>query len=137
MPGKKGRSGRRKGSLSWNPTARAGYSLISLRQWWQYGVLIWAGPDKHLIMPPTPEAPVPARVNHTLAQMAIEHTLQVTRKRPYVPRVEQVMAWATRHAPRLSWQIRRKDNSCKGSMYVLEPKPIDANVVGAEAGAAA
>ena len=47
MAGKKGRSGRRKGSLSWskNPTAVAGHHLQTLIEMWLAGVPIKVSPD--------------------------------------------------------------------------------------------
>jgi hypothetical protein len=98
MPGKKQRSGRPRGAVSWTPTAFAGIHLISYRLWWQLGVPFWVGPDKQLVEPSRPGAPLPAAVDRLLAQMAIEHMVRVNR--PDLrqrPRVERVIAWANRH----------------------------------------
>ncbi len=56
MAGKKGRSGRRKGSLSWskNPTAVAGHHLQTLIEMWLAGVPIKVSPHQWLVqlLPP-------------------------------------------------------------------------------------
>ena len=98
MPGKKQRSGRPRGAISWTPTAFAGIHLISYRLWWQLGVPFWVGPDKQLVEPSRPGAPMPAAVDRVLAEMAIEHMVRVNR--PGLrqrPRVEKVIDWANRH----------------------------------------
>ena len=79
MPGKKGRSGRPRGAISWTPTAFAGIHLISYRLWWKLGVPFWIGPDQQLVEPSRPGAPVPAAVDRLLARMAIEHMVRVNR----------------------------------------------------------
>jgi hypothetical protein len=50
MPSKKGRSRRKRGEISWTPTAFAGVHLRSYRLWWQLGVPFWVGPDKQLVV---------------------------------------------------------------------------------------
>jgi hypothetical protein len=103
MPGKKGRSGRPRGAISWTPTAFAGIHLISYRLWWKLGVPFWIGPDQQLVEPSRPGAPVPAAVDRLLARMAIEHMVRVNR--PGLrqrPRVEKVIDWANRHRSLIS-----------------------------------
>jgi hypothetical protein len=75
MPSKKGRSGRKRGEISWTPTAFAGIHLRSYRLWLRLGVPFWVGPDKQLVEPSRPGAPVPATVD----------------------RVAKVIDWADRH----------------------------------------
>ena len=95
---KKGHSGRKRGEISWTPTAFAGMHLRSYRLWWQLGVPFWVGPDKQLVEPSGPGAPVPATMDQVLAEMAIEHMVRVNRpglrQRPHV---EKVIDWANRH----------------------------------------
>jgi hypothetical protein len=95
MPDKKGRSGPKRGEISWTPTAFAGIHLHSYRLWWRLAVPFWVGPDKQLV---EPGAPMPARVDRMLAEMAIEHMVRVNR--PGLrqrPRVAKVIDWANRH----------------------------------------
>jgi hypothetical protein len=63
IPDKKGRSGHKRGEISWTPTAFAGIHLHSYRLWWRLGVPFWVGPDKQLVEPSRPGAPVPATVD--------------------------------------------------------------------------
>jgi hypothetical protein len=95
MSGRKGRSGRPQGSISWTPTALTGLPLINFRRHWQLGVPFRIG-DRTLLMPDRWELRVPVQVDRALAQMAIEHAVGVYgfRRRP---RVELVIAWANRH----------------------------------------
>ena len=98
MPDKKGRSRRNRGEISWTPTAFAGIHLSSYRLWWRLGVPFWVGPDKQLVEPSRPGAPMPGTVDWMLAEMAIEHMVRVNR--PGLrqrPRVTKVIDWANRH----------------------------------------
>ena len=65
---------------------------------WQLGVPFWVGPDKQLVEPSRPGAPVPATMDRMLAEMAIEHMVRVNwpglRQRL---RVTKVIDWANRH----------------------------------------
>jgi hypothetical protein len=111
MVGKKGRSGRRRGSFSRfkNPVAYAGIHLIGLKRWWQAGVPIQIGPDRWLVQPSELGCPVPSKVEHALAECAIAHIVQLyaeagkagmldEAKEPVKPPlVEQVMAWAANY----------------------------------------
>ena len=58
----------------------------------------WVGPDKQLVEPSGPGAPVPATMDQVLAEMAIEHMVRVNR--PGLrqrPRVAKVIDWANRY----------------------------------------
>jgi hypothetical protein len=100
MAGTKGRSGRRKGSLSWskNPTAVAGHHLQTLIEMWLAGVPIKVGPDQWLVQPIERMHTVPPKVKRVLAQFAIGHMLDV---RPDLkrPGIAEVLAWTRRRAP--------------------------------------
>ena len=88
MSGKKGRSGRRPGSISYpkNPTALAGHHLKVLIEMWLAGVPIRIG-DRYLVpeserrhtVPPERRHTVPPKIMRVLAEVAIGHMLNVTR----------------------------------------------------------
>ena len=79
MAGKKGRSGRRKGSLSWskNPTAVAGHHVQTLIEMWLAGVPIKVSPDQWLVQPIERKQTVSPKLKRVLAQFAIGHMLDV------------------------------------------------------------
>jgi len=98
VAGKKGRSGRPRGSLSWskNPTAVAGHHLNVLMDAWLAGVQIPIDPRRSLVQPAERRYTVPVKIKRVLAEIAIVHTLGTEWKRPGVT---AVMEWARRHAP--------------------------------------
>ena len=79
MSGKKERSGRPQGSFSRfkNPVALAGYHLIGLKHMWRAGVPIQIDADRWLVQPSELGSPVPSKVEHVLAEIAIAHLLQL------------------------------------------------------------
>jgi hypothetical protein len=107
MVGAKGRSGRPRGSLSHlrNPTALAGHHLNILIEAWLAGVPIQVSPDKCLAPPTELRYTVPPRIKRVLAEIAIQHILNISPglKRPDI---EQVLVWARRRAPSVT--LRRK-----------------------------
>jgi hypothetical protein len=108
MTGKKGRSGRRPGSLSWwrNPTALAGYHLNVLIETWLAGVPIQVGPNRWLKQPTDRRYNVPPRVMSVLVELAIEHVGKTYGRRPNSAAVRD---WARRRMP--SPTLRRKVRS--------------------------
>ena len=109
MAGKKARSGRRKGSLSWskNPTAVAGHHLQTLIEMWLAGVPIKVGPHQWLVQPIERKHTVPPKVKRVLAQFAIGHMLDV---RPDLkrPGIAEVLAWTRRRAPANTLRQKRR-----------------------------
>ena len=109
MAGKKGRSGRRKGSLSWskNPTAVAGHHLQTLIEMWLAGVPIKVSPHQWLVQPIERKHTVPPKVKRVLAQFAIGHMLDV---RPDLkrPGIAEVLAWTRRRAPANTLRQKRR-----------------------------
>jgi hypothetical protein len=84
MAGKKGRSGRRKGSLSWfrNPVAVAGRHLEVLMEMWLAGTPIKVGPDRWLVQPiKRREGTVPPEIIRALAKIAIAQVMELQRQR--------------------------------------------------------
>ena len=77
MAGKKGRSGRRRGSTSWwrNPTALAGHHLNVLIEMWLAGVPIQVEPERWLMQPTERRYTVPPKIKRVLAAMAIRHVM--------------------------------------------------------------
>jgi hypothetical protein len=100
MAGRKGRSGRLPGSLSWmkNPTALAGHHLNGLIEKWLAGMPIQTGPDSWLVQPIYRRHTVPPRIKQALAVMAIRHVMELC---PHLrrPSIAQVLAWSRRQAP--------------------------------------
>jgi hypothetical protein len=125
MAGKKGCSGRRKGSLSWskNPAALAGHYLNCLIEMWLAGVPIPTRPGWCLVQPTGRRHTVPPKIKRALAQAAIEHVVQLDAKAieraieqgrrhgPPItrPSTDQVLAWSRRRAPAVT--LRHKANS--------------------------
>ena len=125
MAGKKGRSGRRKGSLSWSktPAALAGHYLNGFIEMWLAGVPIPTRPDWWLMQPTGRRHTAPPKIKRALAQAAIEYVVwldakaieqaieQGRRHGPPItrPSIEQVLAWSRRLAPAVT--LRRKANS--------------------------
>jgi hypothetical protein len=121
MAGKKGRSGRRKGSLSWSktPAALAGHHLNGLIEMWLAGVPIPTRPDWWLVQPTGRRHTVPPEIKRALAQAAIEYVVwldakaieQGRRHGPPIqrPNTDQVLAWSRRLAPAVT--LRHKANS--------------------------
>ena len=121
MAGKKGCSGRRKGSLSWskNPAALAGHYLNGLIEMWLAGVPIPTRPDWWLVQPTGRRHTVPPEFKRALAQAAIEYVVwldakaieQGRRHGPPIqrPNTDQVLAWSRRLAPAVT--LRHKANS--------------------------
>ena len=121
MAGKKGRSGRRKGSLSWSktPAALAGHHLNGLIEMWLAGVPIPTRPDWWLVQPTGRRHTVPPEFKRALAQAAIEYVVwldakaieQGRRHGPPIqrPNTDQVLAWSRRLAPAVT--LRHKANS--------------------------
>ena len=91
MAGKKGRSGRRKGSLNWSktPAALAGHYLNDLIETWLAGVPIPTRPDWWLVQPTTGRRhTVPPEFKRALAQAAVglhPVSFSLRRRRNYVP----------------------------------------------------
>ena len=79
MAGKKGRSGRRKGSLNWSktPAALAGHYLNGLIETWLAGVPIPTRPDWWLVQPTGRKHTVPPEIKRALAQAAIEYVVRL------------------------------------------------------------
>ena len=104
MAGKKGRSGRRKGSLNWSktPAALAGHYLNDLIETWLAGVPIPTRPDWWVVQPTGREQTVPPEIK---AQVAIKY---VVRLGPPITRPSQVLAWSRRLAPAVT--LRHKAN---------------------------
>jgi hypothetical protein len=104
MPGKKGRSGRPRGSLSWtkNPAALAGHELNVAMEMWLAGA-----PVGSLAPPTTRRFTVPVKVKRPLATLAIQHVIRLY---PGLqrPTVDQVIAWTRRRAP--SGSLRRRSS---------------------------
>jgi hypothetical protein len=125
MAGKKGRSGRRKGSLSWSktPAALAGHYLNGRIEMWLAGVPIPMRPDWWLVQPTGRRHTVPPKIKRALAQAAIEYVVwldakaieqaieQGRRHGPPItrPSTDQVLAWSRRRAPPVT--LRHKANS--------------------------
>jgi hypothetical protein len=121
MAGKKRRSGRRKGSLSWSktPAALAGHYLNCLIEMWLAGVPILTRPDCWLVQPTGRRHTVPPEIKRALAQAAIEYVVQldakaieqVRRNGPPItrPSTDQVLAWSRRRAPAVT--LRHKANN--------------------------
>ena len=125
MAGKKGRSGRRMGSLSWSktPAALAGHYLNSLIEMWLAGVPIPTRPDWWLMQPTGRRHTVPPEIKRALAQAAIEYVVRLDAKaieqakeqgRRHGPPItrpssDQVLAWSRRRAPAVT--LRHKANS--------------------------
>jgi hypothetical protein len=100
MAGKKGASGRPRGSYSRfkNPVALCGQHMVSLLALWRAGVLIPVGPDKYLAQPDELGAAAPLKVKHVLAELAIQHVQHVYEGHDLkLPLVEQVVAWAANY----------------------------------------
>jgi hypothetical protein len=124
MAGKKGRSGRRKGSLSWSktPAALAGHYLNGLIEMWLACVPIPMRPDWWAV-PTGRRHTVPPEIKRALAQAAIEYVVRLDAKAieqaieqgrshgPPItrPSTDQVLAWSRRRAPAVT--LRRKANS--------------------------
>jgi hypothetical protein len=104
MTGKKGRSGRRPGSISYpnNPTALAGHHLKVLIEMW-------------LAMQPERRFTVPPKIMRVLAQFAIRHVLNVYADLDAVWHVEvdDVLAWARRRAPDNTLRRKARPSYCK------------------------
>jgi hypothetical protein len=107
MAGKRGRSGRPKGAVSWmcNPVALAGHHLNVLMEMWLAGVPIgqdiwmWGKPlQRRLLQPTERKHTVPPKIKRVLAQFAIGHVLEL---HPYLkrPSVDAVLLWTRRRAP--------------------------------------
>jgi hypothetical protein len=107
MAGKKGRSGRPKGSLSWtkNPASLAGHHLTALIEMWLAGLLEMRVSGRWLEPPTERRHTVPPKVKRVLAAAAIEHVMALY---PHLtrPSIAQVLAWSRRQAPSVS--LRRK-----------------------------
>ena len=107
MAGKKGRSGRPKGSLSWtkNPAALAGHRLTALIELWLAGLLEMRVSGRWLEPPMERRHTVPPKIKRVLAAAAIEHVMALY---PHLtrPSIAQVLAWSRRQAPSVS--LRRK-----------------------------
>jgi hypothetical protein len=95
MAGKAGRSGRKKGALSWyqNPVARCGHRL---------NVLI----EMHLALAPERGFTVPPKTKRALAERAMRDVRQMHPKVGAVD-VDAVLAWSRRQAPK-GPSLRRK-----------------------------
>ena len=102
MAGKKGRSGRRRGSTSWwrNPTALAGHHLSVLIEAWLGGVPIQIG-DRWLKQPTERRYTVPPKIKWVLAALAIRHVMRNDCEvdRVLALNVADVLPWARRRAP--------------------------------------
>ena len=85
MPGKKGRSGRPPGSLSWarNPVARCGKRYETLVEMWLAGVPIRVGRDKQIAPPTKLLRTPPPNVKHALAAMAIAEEQELERRQEF------------------------------------------------------
>jgi hypothetical protein len=115
MTGKRGRSGRPPGSLSFTPTRLAGELTGTLMIMWLSGVAFRdippCPPERQLapMRPPElrlamglPERDVvPLQVRRTLAGFAIKHLHGIHRDDPNwrEPHVDGVLAWVRQHAP--------------------------------------
>ena len=103
MAGKKGRSGRRRGSTSWwrNPTAIAGHHLNVLIEGWLGGVPIQVGPERWLKQPTERRYTVPPKIKWVLAALAIRHVMRNDCEVDRAPAlsVADVLAWSRRQAP--------------------------------------
>jgi hypothetical protein len=106
MSGKKGRSGRRRGRLSFTPTKLAGHHLAVFIDMWLAGVPIGAG--DHYILPPTKRRyTVPKRIKRALAVFAIEHLAAIDPNWRR-PNIDGVIAWTRRRAPKNTLRRRRR-----------------------------
>jgi hypothetical protein len=106
MAGKKGRSGRPLGALSWyqNPTARCGHALNAAVELWLALV-----PERRFTMPP--------KIRRFTAQNVIRQTLcnEIESSEVAVVDVDDVLAWSRRHntaakvegGPTLRRKVRR------------------------------
>ena len=107
VAGKKGRSGRPKGRLSWtkNPTALAGHRLTALIELWLAGLLETRVSGRWLEPPTERRHTVPPKIKRVLAAAAIEDVMAL---HPHLTRtsIAQVLAWSRRRAPPVS--LRRK-----------------------------
>jgi hypothetical protein len=110
MAGKKGRSGRPRGSLSWtkNPVALAGHRLNILIEMWLAGVPLPTRPGRWLVQPTERRHTVPPKIKRVLAEMAIRHVLFLDAESPAVRYigVDDVLTWSRRRAPNTT--LRRK-----------------------------
>lgn len=115
MAGKKGRSGRPKGAVSWmcNPVALAGHHLNVLMEMWLAGVPmgreVWMWGEPALWMGPSPpderRRTVPPKIKRVLARFAIAHVLKMhPDMRP--PPIDAVLSWSRRRAPAVT--LRRQ-----------------------------
>jgi hypothetical protein len=93
MAGKKGRSGRPRGSTSWsrNPTALAGHHLNVLIEMWLGGAPIQVTPKRWLERPTEQRHTVPPKIKRVLAAMAVGHVLDLYPNLPR-PSVDAVIA---------------------------------------------
>jgi hypothetical protein len=117
MAGKKARSGRRPGSLSWhrNPTALAGQGLNVLIEMWLAGVPIQVAHKRWLVQPTARRHTVPPKIKRVLAAIAIGQVLKQSD-------IEDVMAWSRRRAPSVS--LRRKVGSATDEREVAYRKRV-------------
>ena len=120
MAGRKGRSGRRAGSLSWskNPTALAGNQLNVYIEEWLGGVPIPTRSGRWLVQPTERRYTVPPKIKGVLALIAIEHVMNLYRnlKRP---EVDAVLAWSRRRAPSITLRrpARAKPRDAREAAY--------------------
>ena len=107
MAGKKGRSGRPKGSLSWtkNPAGLARQQLEVFMEMWLAGLLETRVCGRWLEPPTERRYTVPPKMKRVLAAAAIEHVMALY---PHLtrPSIAQLLAWSCRRAPSVS--LRRK-----------------------------
>lgn len=99
MTGKKGRSGRPKGSLSWskNPVGRAGHHLNALIEMWLAGLpLVLNGVRLPVAVSGTTRT-VPPGVKRKLVRIAIDHMHEIYGGP--MPDEKQVDYWSRRKAP--------------------------------------
>ena len=98
MAGKAGRSGRKKGTLSWyqNATARCGHALNTVIELW-----LALAPERRFTVPP--------KIKRDLAERAIRETLDNEIESPefVAVNVDDVLAWSRRQV-RDERSLRRK-----------------------------
>lgn len=104
MAGKPGRSGRRKGSISYpkNPVALAGHHLNVLKEMWLSGAPISGVEPRSKRAQSVP--PVPPTIGRRLAEIVISHLLNIG-SLAHPPDIQQVLEWSRRHPPRSTVRV--------------------------------
>jgi hypothetical protein len=128
MVGKKGRSGRPRGRLSFTPTAEAGHHTNNYLVAWLAGVPIGAA-GHYLPLPNTERLTAPKEIRRELAVLAVEILSAVHLAADdgwKKPNINHVIAWTYRHPSHVLRRMRRHLLDAKARSELWERRGVAA-----------